>query len=164
MTARILLGLFVGIGLLAPATFSQAEEGGDDPNFTIVATVLLRSPDPMKLAEFYEALGFKKERIVGDLGVVFHLENHSGSLEVARMDPNTKPSGPKTSRTQQGVVAIFETDRQEEVVRRARAAGSPMIEKWTMSTRDVSIYYIADPENNILGFAERHHNTSLNTP
>ena len=158
------LCLLTGVFLAGLTATEDAPATHTDPSFTIVATVLLRSPEPMKLAQFYEALGFKKERVVGDLGVVFHLENHAGSLEVARMDANTQPSGPKTSRTQQGVVAIFETDQQEEVVRRARAAGSPMIEKWTMSTRDVSIYYIADPENNILGFAERHHNTSLNTP
>ena len=150
--------------LLAVTTTAEDREEDAPPAFSIVATVLIRSPDPMKLAEYYEALGFKKERVAASLGVIFHLENHAGSLEVLGMDPETMPSGPKTSRTQQGVVAIFETDDQDEVVRRARAAGSPMIEKWSSKSRDASIYYIADPENNILGFAKRRHNPSLNTP
>ena len=150
--------------LLSLPAAAQEQDGDSQPTFSIIATVLIRSPDPMKLAEYYEALGFKKERVAGNLGVIFHLEGHAGSLEVARMDADTEPSGPKISRTQQGVVAIFETDDQAEVVRRARAAGSPMIEKWTMKSRGVSIYYIADPEYNILGFADRHHNPSLNTP
>lgn len=80
------------------------------------------------------------------------------------MDDSTRPGGPKTSRTQQGVVAIFETLDQEEVVRRAKAAGSPMAEKWDSTQGPVSIYYISDPENNIVGFAPRHHNPNLTKP
>lgn len=80
------------------------------------------------------------------------------------MDPNTEPDGRKTTRTQQGVVAIFETTDQADVVRRAKAAGSPLIERWNSSERGHSIYYIADPENNIFGFAPRHHNPNIPKP
>lgn len=134
------------------------------PRFSATPTILVRSPDPANLAKFYEALGFKKIRISGNNGVIFHLDGDVGSLEVVKMDPATQPGPKKTSRTQQGVVAIFETDNQEETFRRAQAAGATLIEKWTASDRPVSIYYIADPENNILGFAPRHHNSSIKTP
>jgi hypothetical protein len=102
---------------------------------------------------------------VSERGSVFiYLEGNYGSLEILAMDPNTKPGGPKTSRTQQGVVVIFETTDQAEVVRRAEAAGSPLIERWNSSARGHSIYYIADPENNIFGFAPRYHNPAIKVP
>ncbi len=146
--------------------YSKAEISGDTaspPLFTSVPTILLRSPDPIALGKFYAALGMKITR-VSERGTVIHLEGNVGSLEIAVMDPSSEPGGPKTSRTQQGVVAIFETTDQEALVRRARAAGSPMIEKWTSTQAEISIYYIADPENNIFGYAPRHHNTNIPTP
>ncbi len=153
------------MALLMPSAHAQ-ELSGDTtsaPLFTSAPTILLRTPDPAALTKFYVALGMKIAR-VSERGTVIYLEGNVGSLEIAFMDPNSRPSGPKTSRTQQGVVAIFETTDQEQVVRRARAAGSPMIEKWTSSQADVSIYYIADPENNIFGFAPRQHNPNIPTP
>ncbi len=156
------------LAAVALAWSAQAQELSGDvtsaPLFTSAPTILLRTPDPAKLAKFYEALGMTIARVSASGGVFIYLEGNVGSLEILAMDPNTKPGGPKTSRTQQGVVVIFETTDQEEVVRRARAAGSPMIEKWTSSQADVSIYYIADPENNIFGFAPRHHNANIPTP
>ncbi len=131
--------------------------------FTSSPTILLRSPDPFKLAKFYEALGMKIARTTKQ-GVVISLEGNYGSLEIVPMDPNTKPGGPKTSRTQQGVVVIFETTDQAEVVRRAKAAGSPLIERWNSSQRGHSIYYVSDPENNIFGFAPRYHNPGIQVP
>ena len=156
---------------LAAAAFAWSAKGqelsGDTtsaPLFTSAPTILLRTPDPAKLARFYAALGMKIARVAASGGVVIKFEGNVSSLEIVAMDPDTQPGGPKTSRTQQGVVTIFETTDQEEVVRRARAAGSPLIEKWTSSQADVSIYYIADPENNIFGFAPRHHNVNIPTP
>ena len=134
------------------------------PLFTSAPTILLRTPDPATLSKFYEALGMKIARVSERGSVFIYLEGNVGSLEILKMDSNTKPGGSKTSRTQQGVVAIFETTDQEEVARRAKAAGSPLVEKWTSSQADVSIYYIADPENNIFGYAPRHHNTNIPTP
>jgi predicted enzyme related to lactoylglutathione lyase len=158
--------VFSAIALLMP--YAQAQQVSGDatsaPLFTSTPTILLRSPDPAALAKFYAALGMKIARVSERGSVFIYLEGNYGSLEILAMDPNTKPGGPKTSRTQQGVVAIFETTDQEEVVRRARAAGSPMVEKWTSTQADVSIYYIADPENNIFGYAPRHHNSNIPTP
>ena len=41
-----------------------------------------------------------------------------------KMDKGTRPSGPKTSRTQQGVVAIFEVTDPQALIARAKAAGA----------------------------------------
>lgn len=143
---------------------AAAQDNTRPPLFTSTPTILLRTPDPGALSKFYEALGMKIAR-VSERGTAFiYHTGNSGSLEILKMDENTRPGGPKTSRTQQGVVAIFETTDVEEVVRRARAAGSPLIEKWTSSQADVSIYYIADPENNIFGYAPRYHNPNINVP
>ncbi len=149
-----------------PKAVAQDLAGNTDSPawFTSVPTILLRSPDPASLAEFYEALGMRIGRVSPSGAIYFYLEGNVGSLEVLQMHPDAQPDDPKTSRTQQGVVVIFETDDQEEVVRRARAAGSPMIEKWTSSQADISIYYISDPENNIFGFAPRNHNPNIPTP
>jgi catechol 2,3-dioxygenase-like lactoylglutathione lyase family enzyme len=157
---KTFIGTIIGIALCASVAIGQDKT----PVFTATPTILVRSPDPAKLSEFYVALGFKKVRVSGKGGVIFHLDGQVGSLEVVQMDPNTKPSGPKTSRTQQGVVAIFETDDQAGVIARAKAAGATLIEKWDAADRPVSIYYIADPENNVLGFAPRHHNPNIKTP
>src|SRR5689334_21617537 len=118
------------------------------PLITATPTILVRSPDPGKLMKFYEALGFKRFRGSPSGGTIFHIEGDVGSLEIIQMDKNTKPTVGKTSRTQQGVVAIFETTDQAGIVARAKAAGATLIEKWDASDRPISIYYIGDPENN----------------
>ena len=159
----ILFGLVMLSWVEGTPALAQTERH-DSLTYSIIATVMVRSPEPMKLAEYYEALGFERHREVPGMGVVFHLQNHQGSLEIIKMDPDTQPSGPKRSRTQQGVVAIFETDELDEVVARAKALGSPLIETWTHPRAGVSIHYIADPENNILGFTSRGHNPNINTP
>lgn len=141
----------------------QAEENTAAPWFTAAPTILLRTPDPGKLGEFYIALGMTVDRVNSRGSVVIYHENGGGSLEIVRMHAGTQPGEPKTSRTQQGVVAIFETTDLDEVVRRAREAGSPMIEEWTSSEGDVSIYYIADWENNVFGYTTHNHNPNLNT-
>jgi hypothetical protein len=155
------------IALLLMLVGASAAVAGEDkaPLLTSIPTVLIRSPYPIKLAQYYVALGFNLRQTSATGTHGFVLEGDVGSLEILRMDKNTQPSGPKTSRTQQGVVAIFETTDQAALVARAKAAGATLIEKFDAQERsDVSIYYIADPENNILGFAPRHHNTSLKTP
>ena len=162
------IAMLTAMAVTVFALSAQAQEVSGDttsaPLFTSTPTILLRTPDPATLTKFYEALGMKIARVSERGSAVIYLEGNVGSLEILAMDPDTQPGGPKTSRTQQGVVAIFETTDQEDMVRRARKAGSPMIEKWTSTQADVSIYYIADPENNIFGFAPRHHNINIPTP
>ncbi len=158
------LGVLLSAVLMVSGTPSRAEENTTPPLFTATPTILLRTPDPGKLGDFYIALGMKVNRVNSRGSVIIYHEGGTGSLEIVRMDANTQPGGPKTSRTQQGVVAIFETTDLDEVVRRAEDAGSPMIEKWTAAQGDVSIYYIADWENNIFGYTKRNHNPNINTP
>ncbi len=135
------------------------------PLYTSSPTVMVRSHDPVKLAQYYVAIGFKLKQTSAKTGTSgFMLENDAGILEVLKADKNFQASTPKTSRAQQGVVAIFETTDVEAVVARAKAAGATMVEKWDATEGPISIYYIADPENNVLGFAPRHHNKNLKTP
>ena len=134
------------------------------PIFTSSPTVMVRSPNPGKLAQYYVALGFKLKQASETGTNGFVLENDAGILEVLKADKNFQIATPKTSRTQQGVVAIFETDDPVAVAARAKAAGATMIEKWDATEGPIAIYYIADPENNVLGFAPRHHNKNLKTP
>ena len=152
---------------LAVAPDARAQDigkNGDAPIYSIIATIIVRTPDPTKLAEYYEGLGFVRGREIPGQGVVFYLDGNRGSLEIIKMDPDTQPSGPKTSRTQQGVLGIFETDQLDEVVARAKALGSPVVDTWTHPRAGVSIHYIADPEYNFLGFTNRGHNPNINTP
>lgn len=157
-------GVALGAALALVGWSASAQENTTPPRFTSTPTILLRTPDPAALSEFYIALGMKVGSIAPSGTVNIYHEGGTGSLEILKMDENTKPGGPKTSRTQQGVVVIFETTDVDEVVRRARAAGSPLVEKWTSSQADVSIYYIADWENNIFGYAPRYHNPNINVP
>jgi len=142
---------------------STAPAANGEVSFTSIAKVLVRSPEPARLAAFYTALGFR-EVARSATSVNFYLEGDAGVLEILKMDAGTRPSGPKTSRTQQGVVAIFEVTDQAALVARARSAGATLIERWDASDRPTSIYYIGDPENNILGFATRHHDPRVRTP
>ena len=164
---KLFPGFAVFLTLLAsphvPAAEDVSGNTSSPPLFTSAPTILLRSPNPEKLAEFYLALGMKESRR-NQFGVIILLEGGRGSLEIVEMHPDTSPGGPKTTRTQQGVVAIFETTDQAEVVRRAKLAGARLIERWNSSTRGHSIYYIADPENNIIGFAPRYHNPTIDVP
>ena len=157
LIALLMILIAIPVGVLAQ------EANTKPPLFTSTPTVLLRSPDPTKLAEFYLALGLKEARR-NDFGVIIYLEDGQGSLEILKMDANTTPGGPKTTRKQQGVVAIFEVTDQVELVRRAKEAGATLVERWTSSERGHSIYYIGDWENNVFGFAPRYHNPKIKVP
>jgi predicted enzyme related to lactoylglutathione lyase len=141
----------------------RTAENTKAPWFTAVPTILLRTPDPGELSKFYVALGMQVDRVNSTGSVVIYHENGGGSLEIVRMHAGTQPGGPRTTRAQQGLVAVFETTDLEEVVRRAREAGSTMIEKGTPLAGDSPIYYIADWENNVFGYTTPNHNPALNT-
>ena len=157
--------VYVSVVAVCAVAFSWGAQaqGATALQFTSTPVIVLRTPDPENLSQFYEALGMKVDRR-NDFGVFFHLDGDRGALEILRMEPNTKPGGPKTSRTQQGVVAIFEVTDQAELVRRAKDAGATLIERWTSSERGHSIYYVGDWENNVFGFAPRYHNPNIKVP
>ncbi len=158
MMSRILIVL-LSLGVLASPALAQQKNNA----VTSIPKVLVRSPNPAKLAEFYKALGFS-ETARNQNSVNFYLEGDVGAFEVLKMDEGTQPSGPKTSRTQQGVVAIFEVTDQDALVKRAKAAGATLVERWDAPDRPATIYYIGDPENNVLGFAARNHHPRIKTP
>lgn len=149
---RSLIAL-LGLACLMVSSSLYADETGDEPKFNSISMAVLRSPDPVKLSQFYEALGMKIAE-VGDNGAVFFdLEIEGDLFEILNMDENTKPGGPKTTRTQQGVVALINVTNVKDIARRARDAGSPLVEPLGDADR-AFVYYIADWENNILGFIE----------
>lgn len=166
--SRTFAAAFAVCALLATNVSGAAEPpagssaGGKELLFTGLPTVVIRSPEPLKLAQFYAALGWKATRIEGDK-TFFYLENNMGSIEIKKMDAPGKPGPAHTSRTQQTVVAVYEVTNQAELIRRAKAAGSPLIEEYDAGG-GVSLFYIADPENNITGYAPRNHDSHIHTP
>ena len=158
-----ILAALIGFAVELPFSLAMAQEANTTPPlFTSTPTIIVRTPDPENLGKFYEALGMKVVRR-SKFGVIIYLEGDQGILEIL-LNPNTEPGPPKTTRTQQGVVAIFEVTDHAELVRRAKEAGATLIERWTSSERGHSIYYIGDWENNIFGFAPRYHNPSIKVP
>lgn len=93
-----------------------------------------------------------------------YLDGDVGVLEILKMDAGVRPLGPKSSRTNQGVVATLEVSDQAALVARAKAAGATLIERSNASDRPASIFYIGDPEYNIMGFAAPHDDPRVRTP
>ena len=148
--------LFSAVTVLATNTPSAAQEWKREELETHlrgIGTVLLRSHNPEQLAEFYRKLGFRdwrrSERIIA-----FHVGGGEG-LEIGYLDPEVGPAPDRTSRTQvRGAVAVFGTHNIEEVLENAKANGALFIEPVGNGDR-IDLYYIADPEGNILGFQPR---------
>ena len=91
----------------------------------------------------------RSERIIG-----FHVGGGEG-LEIGYLDPDVESRPIPTSRTQiQGAVAVFGTHDIEGVVKNAEANGATLIEPVGNNER-IDLYYIADPEGNVLGFQPR---------
>lgn len=152
--ASVMCAVFFALGAEAQ---ENRESESDEVVFNRTRLILLRSPDPDNLAKFYEALGMKIERRMNG-GVGFRFEGGGGAMEILTMDKNTNPGRPKTHRSQQSIVPVLEVKNPEEIVRRARAAGSPHIERWSSEAMGRSIDYVADWENNIFGFARAYKN------
>ena len=132
---------------------ARAEVAGKDPKFRDIYMIVIRSPDPTKLSGFYSALGMKIKEVTENGSVFFEIGSERTLFEILKMDENTEPGGPKTTRTQQGIVALIETTKLKEVMRRARSAGSPLIEPLGGDADSAKVVYISDWENNIIGFS-----------
>lgn len=129
---------------------SHEAAGGEDVKLRGIGWVLLRSHDPKKLAEFYYALGFKEwassERIIG---------LHAGggaAFEIGYLDEGAPVNPARTTRTQVTAAAILGVNNADLVAERAREAGAIFIE--SRHTPETRMYYIADPDGNVIGFAE----------
>jgi hypothetical protein len=151
MNCRSLIGLAVMFCVLAGAD-ARAEDAGQAPEFNDIYMIVIRSPDPTKLSEFYAALGMKIKEVAENGAVFFDIGSERTLFEILNMEENTKPSGPKTTRTQEGLVALIETTNLKELMRRAKEAGSPMVEPLGGDADSARVVYIADWENNIVGF------------
>lgn len=151
---RHLVLLISALVLMASASQTQAgshEAAGDEEvKMRGIGWILLRSHEPKKLAEFYFALGFKEwassERIIG---------LHAGggaAFEIGYLDEGSPNNPPRTTRTQVSAAAIIGVNNADMVAERAREAGAMFIE--SRHTPETRMYYIADPEGNVIGFAE----------
>lgn len=112
---------------------------------------VIRSHDRDALAEFYLALGF--EEWASSSKIVGLRAGGGAALELGHLDPDAPKNPPRTSRDQSQTMAIFGVTDVEEVVRRARVAGATFVERYD-SPAGTPLYYIGDPDGNVIGFAE----------
>jgi len=153
MRTRLITGPFAGLIAMLAGFAAHAQEADIEPKFNSISMAVLRSPDPVQLSKFYESLGMRVAEIGDNGAVFFDLEVDGDLFEILNIEENTEPSGPKTTRTQQGVVALINVTNVKEIARRAKEAGSPLVEP--LGEADAAfVYYIADWENNILGFIQ----------
>lgn len=129
----------------------MGDVGDDQVKFRGVGWVVIRSHDRDRLADFYRALGF----VQGGSGenVIGLYVGRRAAVEIGHLDTDADPSRTKTSRTQARAVAIFGTTNVQEVVNRAKKAGATMIERVSSEGND-NLYYIGDPDGNVVGFSE----------
>lgn len=152
MMAKTRICIVLGCALML-GTMSTVGPSAAQSDFTMkgIGWYVIRSHDLDALADFYRALGFQEwassERIVG-------LRAGGGAaLEIGHLDPGAPANPPRTSRAQAPAMAIFGVTDVEAVVTRARAAGATFIEKYD-SPGGTPLYYIGDPDGNVIGFAE----------
>ena len=145
LSALVLMG-----GATAAQAGSHEAGAAEDVKLRGIGWIVLRSHDPQKLAEFYYALGFKEwassERIIG---------LHAGggaAFEIGRLDEGAPANPPRTTRTEVSAAAILGVNNADLVAERAREAGAMFIE--SRHTPETRMYYIADPDGNVIGFAE----------
>lgn len=150
---RITLWVSNALVALLLCSTVQAEDATSDPDIKMkgIGWYVIRSHDRDALADFYRALGFQEwassARIVG-------LRAGGGAaLEIGHLDADAPANPPRTSRAQASTMAIFGVSDVEAVVARARAAGATFVEKYD-SPGGTPLYYIGDPDGNVVGFAE----------
>ena len=115
-----------------------------------IGWVVLRSKTPERLAEFYAALGFEEwarsPRVMG------FKAGGGAALEITRLDPAAPDQPiPASSRVARHISTLG-SKQAKEVAQRARAAGAPWVDEYTSG--DVSLFYVCDPEGNVIGFGE----------
>lgn len=152
MTLRSLIILAV-IACSLDAFDARAQGAGQEVEFNDIYMIVIRSPDPVKLSEFYVALGMKIKEVAENGAVYFDIGSERTLFEILNMKENTQLGAPKTTRTEQGLVALIETTNLQELMRRAEEAGSPLVEPLGGDAESARVVYIADWENNIVGFS-----------
>jgi len=144
----IVFGCLVSVA--QPAADVPEEADDSEIRMRGIGWAVLRSHDPKKLAEFYLALGFREwassERIIG---------LHAGggaAIEIGYLDAAAPENPVIRTRTHSAAAVLFGTTDAARVAESARAAGAMFVETWTSG--DTTIYYIGDPDGNVIGFAE----------
>jgi catechol-2,3-dioxygenase len=131
------------LAFTAPAAAEPIEMRG-------IGWVILRSKQPETLARFYAALGFEEwarsPRVIG------FKAGGGAALEITRLDPAAPdPVIPASSRVARHITTLGSRQAKEIAVR-AKAAGAPWVDEY--KSGDVSLFYICDPEGNVIGFGE----------
>lgn len=115
-----------------------------------IGWVVLRSKTPEKLAAFYAALGFQEwarsPRVIG------FKAGGGAALEITRLDSSAPdPVIPASSRVARHISTLG-SKQAKEIAVRAKAAGAPWVDEF--KSADVSLFYVCDPEGNVIGFGE----------
>lgn len=115
-----------------------------------IGWVVLRSKTPEKLAAFYAAIGFQEwarsPRVIG------FKAGGGAALEIARLDPAAPdPLIPASSRVARHISTLG-SKQAKEIAARAKTAGAPWVDEFRSG--DVSLFYVCDPEGNVIGFGE----------
>ncbi|MDX2224105.1 MAG: VOC family protein [Rhodospirillaceae bacterium] len=144
----MILSLVAAIGQAPPA---RAQAPAAAPiEMRGIGWIVLRSKDPDRLARFYAALGFQEwarsPRIIG------FKAGGGAALEIGRLDADAPDQPPPDKRTQRQHTTIVGTKHAAQVAERAKAAGALFVE--TYMSGPVATYYVADPDGNVIGFAE----------
>lgn len=121
------------------------------PKMKGIGWYVIRSHDRDALADFYRALGFQEW--ASSAKIVGLRAGGGAALEIGHLDPDAPANPPRTSRAQAPAMAIFGVTDVEAVVARAREAGATFVEEYA-SPGGASLYYIGDPDGNVVGFAE----------
>lgn len=147
-----ILALAVGglSSVTLPAADSPKEADATEIRMRGIGWAVFRSHDPKKLAEFYLALGFREwassERIIG---------LHAGggaAIEIGYLDEAAPANPVIKTRAHSSAAVLFGTTDAARVAENARAAGAMFVETWASGA--TTLYYIGDPDGNVIGFAE----------
>lgn len=140
--------------LVAAVSLSTAiaeDSPGKGPAMKGIGWYVIRSHDRDALADFYRALGFQEW--ASSAKIVGLRAGGGAALEIGHLDVDAPANPPRTSRAQASTMAIFGVSDVEALVARARAAGAIFVEKYD-SPGGTPLYYIGDPDGNVVGFAE----------
>lgn len=120
-----------------------------DPNLRGIGWIVLRARDREGLVNFYKALGFEEYGRGGEI-VGMHAGN-GAILEIGHIAEPAPNVQPVTTRKQRSHVTIVGCRDSDAICEAAKAAGSPLQE--LIVIRETRLWYITDPEYNIVGFA-----------
>lgn len=141
--------IFAALVIAIVPTTSFGDES--PPTMKGIGWYVIRSHDRDALADFYRALGFQEW--ASSAKIVGLRAGGGAALEIGHLDVDAPANPPRSSRSQASTMAIFGVSDVDAVVARARAAGATFVERYD-SPGGTPLYYIGDPDGNVVGFAE----------